>query len=303
MQENKYRRVGVELEYNAWDKVSRSYSVNDLPHGIYNIAELCVNALQKNVKINKWHSTNNNDTWVLKPDSSCGLELCSPPQSIFMLKKDLQKFFNTIKNNNIIFVDKRCSFHVHVEIQDFEYYDLVYLMESWIRLEPIFFILTKQDRWINNYCKALCLCFEHKPKDQEYTKEIVNTVCDNKYYSLNLCNFKKKKKCTVEYRIMGNDACVDFDSAYNWTQLLLNFTNFIKASRSRSNKITSMDFLQIDSFIEYVKGNESIEMLAWIKKRILNNFFNEQIEPSNVIWSKILKTYGTKLKEFSGASC
>jgi len=29
------RRIGVELEYNSFDKLSRSNDVNNLPHGIY----------------------------------------------------------------------------------------------------------------------------------------------------------------------------------------------------------------------------------------------------------------------------
>ena len=47
------RRFGVELEYNAFDGVSRSRDENDLPLGIYEVGRKLQENLKKCVEITK----------------------------------------------------------------------------------------------------------------------------------------------------------------------------------------------------------------------------------------------------------
>ena len=113
------RRFGVELEYNAFDGENRSKSTNDLPEGIYTIANYLSQGIGKNVEVNKWSYTNNNSKWVIKPDSSCGIEVCSPPVRGLDGCNHLRDAIQQINTCEKINADQRCSMHVHVEIEDY----------------------------------------------------------------------------------------------------------------------------------------------------------------------------------------
>lgn len=302
MQESQGRWIGVELEYNSLDKLSRSVSVNGLPHGIYFFADVCVDALNKFVEINKWHSTNNNENWVIKPDASCGLELCSPPQNLKSLLKDMNLLINKINNYKFLESDNRCSFHIHIDIIDFDYYDLIYLIEKWVQLEPFFFFLCKEDRWINNYCKPLSLNFEALPLDSKYTNLIVESLYDNKYLAINLCNLKKKKKNTVEFRIVGSDACLDYETAASFCKIFNIFVERVKSEKNKMNRISNFEFLSIKESLEFLSLEDDIS-LDWIKSKLLFNFerfLNKKISFSNIIWYKIMQVYEKEISSFLG---
>ena len=191
---NSDRRFGVELEFNAFDKLSRSQSANNLPNGIYFFGNVISETLKTDVEIHKWHNTHNNKKWVLKPDSSCGIEICSPPSFPENGMKSLFKVVKAYKKIPFIEADNRCSFHVHIEIEDFIYQDAIYMIQKWIQMEPFFFMLTNKTRWSNNYCKFIGLIYEFVCNSIDYTKSFYLDLCENKYFSINLCNYKKKKK-------------------------------------------------------------------------------------------------------------
>jgi hypothetical protein len=111
------RRFGVELEYNAFDGVSRSRDENDLPLGIYEVGRKLQENLKKCVEITKWQYTNNNNKWHCKPDSSCGIEVCSPPVRGLGGLEKVGNVVDKIAAKGNILSDNRCSLHVHVEIQ------------------------------------------------------------------------------------------------------------------------------------------------------------------------------------------
>lgn len=297
------RRMGVELEYNSMDKLSRSVSTNNLPYGIYIFSDICLTVLKKYVEINKWHNTNNNENWVVKPDASCGLEICSPPQSLNLLINDLYLLVKEISKHSFIESDLRCSFHVHVEIQDFEYYDLVLLVETWIRCEPLFFFLCEEGRWMNNYCKALSLSFASNALDSEYTKDIINAISENKYYAINLCNYKKKKKTTVEFRIIGSNACKDAETAVVWCKILSRLVSYVKEKRNRLNRISEFDYFTLIDLIFCLKLNEDKQIIDWMKKKYLiayNKFTKKEIHFENIIWEKLFEIYQKEIYKFIG---
>jgi hypothetical protein len=72
------RRYGIEMELNAFDGRNRPENKNDLPQGIDVVGEVVKERLDTSVSVTHWHHTHNNDNWVIKPDSSCGMEVCSP---------------------------------------------------------------------------------------------------------------------------------------------------------------------------------------------------------------------------------
>ena len=67
------RRFGVEIELNAFDLRSRpsGHEFGNLPEGIGYIANLVQKTVKNKVDIHRWQNNHHNDSWILKPDSSC----------------------------------------------------------------------------------------------------------------------------------------------------------------------------------------------------------------------------------------
>ena len=77
---NSLRRYGVEIEVNSFDGLPRPLGWEDgnLPEGIYYVGNLVKKITNERVLIHKWGNDHYNDSWVVKPDSSCGMEICTP---------------------------------------------------------------------------------------------------------------------------------------------------------------------------------------------------------------------------------
>lgn len=283
------RRMGVELEYNSFDRQSRSSSENNLPHGIYTFGDIIKNTLGKSVDINKWHQTNNNYNWIVKPDSSCGLEVCSPPEQPHHALLEIRKVIEGLLANKSITADERCSLHMHVEIEDFDENDLCCLVTKWIQYEPFFFFLTRKNRWLNRYCKPLGFHYEFDDSSRLTMKKCMEILSENKYFAINFFHYKKDKRKTVEFRIMGNDACMDVDDAINWCKLILCFVERCKSYNLEINHVENIQYQNIDSinkFLQLHKFFPSDEVIMWIISK-LNEAINENLSDSN-IWKQII---------------
>ncbi len=285
-----YRRFGVEIEFNAFDKLSRSVGFNGLPSGIYNIADILSDVVKEEVEINKWHSTNNNNLWVVKPDSSCGIEVCSPPKIHHHILRKIECAIDAFSKCNFIEADNRCSLHVHVEIEDFDLDSIKSLLHYWIIFEPLFFGCCIASRWMNNYCKPLSLSFDISKN--KFYDNILENIEENKYYAINLCNYKKKKKRTVEFRIMGGDACLSSETTKNWCKLLLCFVEKCKENNGKvdfdslnyKKESYFYNFLELESFFD------SQEVKNWLENRINNMYtIHKSTEDMNSkIWVQVI---------------
>lgn len=283
------RRMGVELEYNSFDRQSRSNSENNLPNGIYVFGDIIKNTLGKSVDINKWHQTNNNDNWIVKPDSSCGLEVCSPPEQPYHALMEIRKVIEGLLSNKSITADDRCSLHLHVEIEDFDENDLCFLVEKWIQYEHFFFFLTKKNRWLNRYCKPLGFYYEFDSASKITIKKCMEILSENKYFAINFFHYKKDKRKTVEFRIMGNDACMDVDDAINWCKLILCFVERVKKTNHNLNYLNEIEYKNIDNVNEFFELHnffQDEEVIMWVISR-LNESLNEQLQESS-IWNQIM---------------
>jgi len=274
------RRFGIELEYNAFDGQSRSKAENELPSGIYELANALVKSTNLSVEINKWSYTNNNDRWVLKPDSSCGIEVCSPPMRG---KNGCFNFYETLKsfvNHPDVEADGRCSMHVHIEIEDFAQTEIAYLISKWIQCEPLFFIITDKDRWINQYCIPLGLSHTFDDEEPIQIFSAIEKLSQYKYYAINFYHYIKNRKKTVEFRCMGNDACVIPEDAYNWLKLIICFVDRCKGTslfdpiRPEYRKISEIvDLLDI---VDYFDEDEIIIWLISKLSRVLHDNLQSQ---------------------------
>jgi hypothetical protein len=252
------RRFGVELEYNAFDGESRSKSVNGLPEGIYDIANYLAKGIGKTVEVNKWSYTNNNSKWVLKPDSSCGIEVCSPPLRSAGGCNQLREAIQQINTCEKVNADERCSMHVHIEIEDLNLSELAYLIEKWVNFEPFFFLLTNDLRWLNQYCVPLGFAHQFASNEPLSLQTIIDKLAEYKYYVINLYHYVKNRKKTIEFRCMGNEGCLNSDDAINWIKLLICFVD-----RCKNNKqLSPLNF-------EYKSVSEALNFLQ------LHKFFND----------------------------
>lgn len=288
------RRFGVELEYNAFDGISRSKDENDLPSGIYEVGRKLQENLKKCVEITKWQYTNNNKSWHVKPDSSCGLEVCSPPAIPKIGLAELQNVVETLSSIEKLKSDYRCSFHVHVEIADFTEKQIVHLIRRWINFELFFFFITNPMRWLNQYCVPIGFSADIKGEQIYHYNSILHKFSESKYYAVNLYHYAKNKKKTIEFRIMGSEACVNSDDAINWCKLLLCFVE--RCRRHEGLHETTFEYERVEKFLDFLKleewCKEDLEFIQWLIYR-LNSVIDisnlSGYDASNSFWKCLLK--------------
>lgn len=283
------RRIGVELEYNTFDRLSRSNSENNLPNGIYIFGDIIKNTLGKVVDINKWHQTNNNTNWIVKPDSSCGLEVCSPPEQPHHALLEIKKVIEGLLTNKSITADNRCSLHVHVEVADFDDNDLSFLVTKWIHFEPFFYFLTKKNRWINRYCKPLGFFYAFNDDNKINMKKCMDILSENKYFAINFYHYKKEKRKTIEFRIMGNDACLDVDDTINWCKLILCFVERCKLEQHQNSTLEDLSYKNLDEVFEFLRMYSFFDdqsVMMWILSK-MNDILHQDTKDS-YIWNDIV---------------
>src|SRR5581483_10670413 len=98
------RPIGVEIEINSFDGFSATPQ-NKSPAGIHYVANLIAETLGEYVEVRDWGSTHWYRTyghWVLKPDNSCGIEVCSPvTQGWYGLRK-ICRIIEVFQNHKLI---------------------------------------------------------------------------------------------------------------------------------------------------------------------------------------------------------
>jgi hypothetical protein len=272
------RKFGIEIELNSFDK--RDFKINPLfkkekPEGIEYVAGL-LEKLNKEVVITDWQYTCNNKNWVCKPDSSCGIELCSPVLDDFF---EVVEVIEYLSKDEKIMADTRCSFHVHFDISDFLFYEnyvdhrkinfakslnLCSVLCWWIKCEAIFFDSIPDTRKLNKYCQCIGL-LDLFDVNQIDCSEIVDKL-SNKYLSINTYHLVKNRRPTIEFRIADNAACLDSYFAKNW---ILFLDNFISKAVLKGLP-DSLSWLDPKDFFEFLEINNS-ELGSWFLQRVFTN--------------------------------
>lgn len=219
------RRFGVEIELNAADGRNRpiGHEEGRLPEGIHYVGNLVQKTTREKVLIHKWGHDHNNDCWVIKPDSSCGLEVCSPVSKGWYGLSRICKVVEAFSLDPRIRADGRCSLHVHVDVSDLDLERVAAIVAWWVKCEPVFMDSVPPQRKRNRYCQFLGLTdiFEH---NISYTPDsLIKRVGYTKYSSLNTYHLKNGKRSTIEFRIMESRCCRDPLMMKNWVRLLLHF--------------------------------------------------------------------------------
>ena len=224
-----YRRFGVEIELNTRTGKVKRPDAGEVPDGTDYVSQIIHKTIKKNVTIQAWHHTNNNSSWVVKPDNSCGIEICTP-----LLKGwhdglcDLLKVVDAFSKDERVKADKRCSLHIHVNVEDLDQYQKAAVIAGWIKCEHVFFEAMPYNRKVNRYCQLLGLTdlFSHDcPLEPDW---LIRQVGNVKYYSMNTYHMCKGRRQAIEFRIADGAACLDANYCKNWIRLILHFVECAK---------------------------------------------------------------------------
>lgn len=227
------RRFGVEFEYNAFDKKNRP-DQNKRVAGIEVIAGVVGKFCEQGVEIRDWEHTQNNNKWVIKPDSSCGLEVVTPPMKGWKGLMQTCRVVDGIAKHPNIDADSRCSVHVHLEVADMTESQLASVFAHWVKCEPVFMDMMPPQRKRNRYCQFVGLSNKFQLTTTLAAKQWIDEVGDVKYYSCN-CNQMRKAiangnmdRKTIEFRIGDPGGCKDAFFIKNWVRLLIHFVEMCK---------------------------------------------------------------------------
>jgi hypothetical protein len=223
------RRFGIELELLAFDGKNRP-DQGQKPAGIAEVGMLVADNATEGADIRDWEHTNNNEVWVIKPDSSCGMEVCTPIYKGWTGLKKCMDVVAALGRDSRIKVDQRCSVHLHVEVADMEAPDIANVIAHWFKVEPIFMDSVPPTRKRNRYCQFMGLTnlLQH---DQRITPgDMIKRVGNVKYYSLNTNQYLRNSRKTIEFRIIEGDGVKDPYLIKNWTRLII---HFIEMARKR----------------------------------------------------------------------
>ena len=217
------RRFGIELEVNAFDGESRPPKGKQ-PEGINHVGAIVASSVPEDgSEIRAYEHTDNNTKWIIKPDASCGIEVCSPPLKGWKGLKKALTVVQVMSEDPQIKVDRRCSVHVHLDVSDLTETQLAKVVSWWVKCEPVFLDAMPLERKRNRYCQSLGMnnIFQH---DVQYSdKDIICRVGDIKYYTMNTSNWVRGSRKTIEFRPIEGQGCKEPYLIKNWVRLLIHF--------------------------------------------------------------------------------
>lgn len=224
-----FRKFGVEIEINAFN--DRIGDKDILPDGIHYVGNLIVKTLGKYVEIRKWGFTTWHDEcgyWVVKPDASCGIEICSPVMKGWLGLKEICQLVDILAQDDKISADERCSLHIHVDVTDLLYNQIGQIIYYWIKCEPVFIDSIPAGRKRNKYCQFIGLWDWFKTDSKYEPRELVKLLGKNKYTSLNTYHLHQGERQTIEFRLGDSGYCKNSYNFKNWVKLILQFVEITK---------------------------------------------------------------------------
>jgi hypothetical protein len=216
------RRFGLELELLAFDGKNRPEQ-GQRPAGIDEVAMVVARNSEEGTDIREWEHTNGNDQWVIKPDSSCGMEVCTP---IFKGWTGLRKCCEVVKafaENPKIKIDQRCSVHIHIEVSDLEQSEIASIIAHWFKIEPVVMDAMPVHRKRNRYCQFMGMTNLVQHDTRTNGGDLIKRVGNVKYFSLNTNQMVKNGRKTVEFRTIEGEGVKDPFLIKNWVRFIIHF--------------------------------------------------------------------------------
>ena len=225
------RRFGVEIEINSFDNrdfKKRPLGELELPQGTKEVANLVHEVTGDYVLIDEHHLTHHNPCWVVKPDSSCGIEVGSTGCKGWHELKKVCQVVESFGIEEKVVADDQCSLHVHIDVVDLSEEQVATVLAYWVKAEAVFMELMPIGRTFNQHCQWIGLMdiLEHdvviRPKD------LIKKLGYCKYYSANSFHYHRKRRNTLEFRILESDACLNAFTVKCWVRLLIHFVEMVR---------------------------------------------------------------------------
>ena len=245
------RPFGTEIELDSFDGVAIT-PTGRFPEGIQYVANLVSQTLEEYVEIRDYAPTHWYKThgyWVVKPDNSCGIEVCSPVmQGWYGLKKICQTI-DAFQNNSLITTSTNCSLHLHLDVNDLLEDEIGNILRWWIKVEPVFLDSVPDDRKNNKYCQFMGL-FDKLHYDKKLsTTELIELFGLTKYHSMNSYHLWAGERNTLEYRIGEHFFCTNSYFTKNWVRLLIHFSEIAK--EKAPDNLAWMDVKEVFDFLKF----------------------------------------------------
>lgn len=256
------RMIGVEIELNSLDNrdfIKNPLSRGEMPLGIDHISDL-VSSIGLESEVHGWQYNHGNKKWCCKPDSSCGIEVCSP----VLRFSELDQIFDVLdllaKENNIT-IDDRCSFHVHV---DLSFDEIASVLAWWVKCEHVFMDFAIPHRKNNRYCKSIGLTSLFNSDDLIVPIVLIKKMSD-KYLTTNSFHFFNKKRNSIEFRLAEGTKNSEFAS--NWIALIFCFLDACKESGIPED----YRWLDANQVLDFIFKNATASLKKWFLERLLLN--------------------------------
>lgn len=277
------RRFGVEIEVNSFDMRNRplGYEIGRMPSGIHEVASVVQLAVKDKVYVQKWGNNHNNDTWIVKPDSSCGMEICTPVFKGMSGVKSICAVVDALGRDGRISADERCSLHVHVDVHDLSTDQIGSIIAWWIKCEYAMSAIFPVGRRKNKYCQFVSTSDIVLDIDDPMlsSRDLISMIGEHKYLSLNTYHLHNRKRQTIEFRFMDSSACLNYNDAKNYLKLVMLFVNSaiklgLPPSYIPGDKWTGyawldgIDVAKMLGLSEPSLSKGMSELAAWIRGRI-----------------------------------
>lgn len=279
------RRFGVELEIN-----------NTVPRGL--IRDVINDYSDRKIKIASWAQSRNNNYWHVKQDATCGIigrgfdkgwEVASfvgrgkeDIEHIGMVAQALSEAGCEVNDN--------CGLHVHVEVTDFDAYQIGILLGHYAKFEWALLQSLPDCRQFNPYCEPLYTEFNTSERRKYWSapemwfrmRPFDLSPHDNpcRWRSVNLVNYahslvnKNWNRKTVEFRL-PECSLIDYD-VKNWIRFFVNFVDWVK-DQDMPVDIDGVSFRNAfmhmglgheeDKF--YILGKELFSTKTWLLRRFI----------------------------------
>lgn len=289
-----HRRFGIEVELNTLDGIVRKLDEDEgeTPVGSDRVALVIHRTLKKGVQIQGWHHTYDNEAWIVKPDSSCGIEICSPVLKGWHGLRSCVQVVKALRDGKFS-SDRRCSLHVHVSIGDMTAEQLASVIAWYIKCEHVFMDSVPQHRKLNRYCQVMSMTDLFDVTSKLEPDELIAKAAGYKYHSMSAYRIMKgggfgasgQRKLTMEFRMAENDACLDPLFIKCWVRLLLHFVEMTK-NRPLPNEyrpgdpwsgllwLDPADVFQVLRFDEPLSAGLR-QVRDWFYRRLLWNGYDE----------------------------
>lgn len=261
-------RFGVEIELDSLDGrdfSERPLAPGEMPKGCDLVSDVVSN-LGLDIQVHGWRHNHNNSVWVCKPDSSCGIELCSPVLEESRIDEALA-VLDALNSRSEITAGPNCAFHVHVDVSPLVAESptcsepLCSVLAWWVKCEPVLMDSVPARRRNSRFCRCIGFTdlFDH---DERVVPLMAVTKLREKYLSVNTTHLVARKRNSIEFRIL--EGTKDPSLAGDWIRFVLNFVrNAAAAGMPGDYRWVSFD--ETRSLVDSHARSE------WLRGRILQN--------------------------------